>query len=845
MKAGVRKARREKANGGAIPVLSTRELLQKAVNDHQSGALDEAESAYRMVLRAHPDEPNALHLLGVLCHQKGRHDEAIRLIERAIAVDSSALQFHLNLGRILQAIGRLEDAEACLRRAVELNPKNPAVREHLGVLLQRMGRHEDAIFNLQAVLHLAPDAAPVHKRLANIYIEDDCYEEAMVHYEKYLAAEPDDAEANSNLGLCYEKQERLEEAARHYRKAAKLMPDHPQILSNLGKCLNQLGFAAEAERTLRRALELEPDNWQIRANLGVALQINGKFEDSVALLREVLAEQPKNVDVMREIAMSLYRGGDVVAANQMIADALALEPENTDVLNVLAGTHMANNSYEDAAAIYHRILDIDATNVHAALNLAMAYKYMRRMDEANLYAHMALAMADYGNDKFSSPLIVFRATCDFEGIEQLGDLWKILETVDASILSASFLDMIVHADTPEKHRRLFALHRRWGRVMEERAADRPLPEWPGPRKDGKVRLAFLSSDLRTHSVAKFVMPLLESYDRDRFEIYCYAPREAHDDKVQQKIKSLVDRFRTFRTLDPRDFAEVIRGDAVDILLELNGHTKDSMLHTLAFRPAPVQIEWLGYPFTTGLEDTDYFLVDRFIRPEDPDLLTEEPLEMPESWICFGEMEDEPIEEAPARRNGFVTFGSLNNPYKYTPEMIALWSRVLKEVPDSRFMIVRPEGRSMMLYNNLAKAFAANGIDTDRLYFVDNRGQDFSHLAYYNEIDISLDTFPVTGGTTTCESLWMGVPVISLYGESMHERLSYGVIRHAGYEEFCTDDPDAYVAKAAALAGDPDRLERLRAELRPALRRSPLCRSDDFVANFQKVMLEVARRHDLI
>jgi predicted O-linked N-acetylglucosamine transferase (SPINDLY family) len=221
--------------------------------------------------------------------------------------------------------------------------------------------------------------------------------------------------------------------------------------------------------------------------------------------------------------------------------------------------------------------------------------------------------------------------------------------------------------------------------------------------------------------------------------------------------------------------------------------------------------------------------------------------MPGSWVCFGAGinfdQVEIVPEPPVERNGVVTFGTLNNPYKFTPQLFALWSEVMKAVPGSRFLMVRPECGSMITCNNIAKAFAENGISSDRVYFINNRGSGVSHLSFYNEIDITLDTFPVTGGTTTVEAAWMGVPTVSLVGKAIHQRVSYAILKHCGLEECCADTPEEFVAKAVALA-NPEKLRALRRDMRPRLLNSTLARPDLFVENFQATMMDVARRHGL-
>jgi predicted O-linked N-acetylglucosamine transferase (SPINDLY family) len=257
------------------------------------------------------------------------------------------------------------------------------------------------------------------------------------------------------------------------------------------------------------------------------------------------------------------------------------------------------------------------------------------------------------------------------------------------------------------------------------------------------------------------------------------------------------------------------------------------------------MSWIGYPATCGLKAIDYVVLDRFVAPTDESLMVEQAVIMPDAYVCFGKFPEVEIDPTlPMERNGRVTFGTQNNPYKFNRETIAMWARIMSQVPDSRFLIVRPEASSVVLCGNLAAEFGKHGIGADRLYLFDNRTENRDHLSYYNEIDISLDTFPLTGGTTTCEAVWMGVPVVSLVGEANHQRISYSVLMHCGLEELCVFTPEDYVARAVALAGEREKLTAWRTGLRDVMRDSPLCDEPRFLYQFQEMLEQVVRLHGL-
>jgi predicted O-linked N-acetylglucosamine transferase (SPINDLY family) len=245
-----------------------------------------------------------------------------------------------------------------------------------------------------------------------------------------------------------------------------------------------------------------------------------------------------------------------------------------------------------------------------------------------------------------------------------------------------------------------------------------------------------------------------------------------------------------------------------------------------------------------MKSIDHVVVDRFINPPRPELFVERPLVMPNGWLCFAQDEffasQDVLETLPLERNGRLTFGTLNAPYKFSKHMVAAWARIMCAVPDSRLLFVRAEARSAAFVRNLSQEFERNGVARDRIEFFDNVAAEIPHLQAYNDIDMSLDTFPLTGGTTTVEALWMGVPVVSLVGESMHQRISYSALMHCGLPELCTFDEDGFVATAVALAQDRERLAAYRRTIRQKMLASPLCDGPGFAHDFMAAMESIAR-----
>lgn len=819
-------------------------LLGEAIACHQAGDLDGAEARYERALALSPDHPHVLHLTGVVRHQRGAHEEAVALIERAIALNPGYADYYSNLGAALFAQKRLDEAEASFRKAAELNPLSAEAQSNLAAVLADKGRVDEAIAAYEAALRINPGVPRFLKRLADLHLATDGFARAIERFTEYLALAPDDAEAHNNLGYAYERVPDLAAAERCYRRAFALAGESPEIANNLGSVLARLNRRDEADVYFERALSMQPEKWQDLANRAGTYVNRREFDRALPLFRQLIAAHPDDAKLQNDYGVALSAASQWSDAAEAFARAIEIDPNFAEAHNNLGSNRLNVDDHKGAIEALGRAIALKPRYLDAHINMCLALMFENRIDEAYMYARATTMLEAFRPFHFTNPHKVFRGVCDFDAIEGLGDLWSNVEHTVTADYSANFLEMVVQAATPEQIARLAGWHRKWGSDISRRAAPQRFTH-QAARRDGKLRIGFLSTDLRRHSVAKFVLPVLAGYDRNKYEIRCYSPVEDPRDDVQQMIKTLVADFRVLNRASDYEVAKAINADGIDILFELNGFTKGTQLKTLAYKPAPVQIYWLGYPFTTGLPEIDYIMVDPYFRPENDSWLVEKPLAMPECWVCFSSFTPEPITaKPPVERHGVVTFGTLNNPYKYSREVIATWARVLNAVPNSRLLVVRPEVSSFVLCSNLAKEFGRHGIAAERIFFVNNRKFGISHLSYYDEIDVSLDTFPLNGGTTTCDALWMGVPVVTLAGPSTHQRMGFSFLENAGLGDLVARTTDEFVEKAVALAQDRGRLASLRQGLRPTLQASAVCDGPRYVRNWQALMDEVAARHGL-
>jgi predicted O-linked N-acetylglucosamine transferase (SPINDLY family) len=384
---------------------------------------------------------------------------------------------------------------------------------------------------------------------------------------------------------------------------------------------------------------------------------------------------------------------------------------------------------------------------------------------------------------------------------------------------------------PDQH---FAEHRRWSEWFEQPLRLARQPHANDPKPDRRLRIGYVSPDFRDHPVSSFIEPILRGHHREQFETFAYASVKTPD-ATTRRLQPLASQWRDIHGLDPQTVADLIRQDGIDILVDLAGHTTDHELLVFARKPAPVQVTWIGYPNTTGLEAIDFRLTDPICDPpgQTERWHTERLLRLPTAFSCYSPPPESPaVAPLPALANGRVTFGCFNNFRKISEPTIAVWARLLHEIPTARLLLKSQGLGYPPTANRIRDLFFRAGVSADRIELLGAGLAKDLHMALYNRVDLCLDPFPYNGTTTTCDSFWMGVPVVTLAGKNHVSRVGLSLVSHLGFPEWGVETVDAYVAKCRELAADLPGLARLRLGLREQMRRSPICDAPRFIVHVE-------------
>jgi predicted O-linked N-acetylglucosamine transferase (SPINDLY family) len=726
-------------------------------------------------------KPGALLAQALAAHRAGQLPQAQALYQRVLEADAGNVDALNLLGVLHSQRGELEQARQALERAVAARPQFAEASANLGMVLRQAGRYAEAEAACRRAIALKPELAEAHNNLGAALEDRGAIAEAIASYRRAAQLQPGRADVRFNLANALAKGGDPQESAALYRSILALAPNYVPALINLARIEAGAGREAEAEALFARVLSLEAGNGEALAGLGLIALGNGEYEKAAELLDAAARAKPERAEWHRLAALACQRLG----------------------------------RHDEAAAAFRRALDADPGNGDAWIGWVASLASSARQEEA-------LAAARAGLEQVSG-----RAPEGDEERERRALVHSAL------MLSLNYAEGVTPAE-------IHAEHRRWGEIHARPLAPgrRPRPA-PGDA-ERRLRIGYVSADFYDHPVACFLEPIFANHDRERFEIFLYSG-VARADAVTERFRGYADGWRELARGRGAEDAGCIAGDRVDILVDLGGHTGGFLL-VFARAPAPLQVAYLGYPCTSGLPVMDWRLTDeRADPPESQPFSSERLLHLPGSYFCYRPPGDSPDPvEAPALRAGRVTFGSFNNPAKITRAAIANWAAVLRAVPDSRLLLKFGGLDQPAMRERLEARFAEGGIASERLEFRGVTKDRAAHLATFNEVDIALDSFPYNGATTTCEALWMGVPVVSLRGETHASRMGWSLLSAAGLPELAAAGRDEFVARAVDLASDVERLAGLRRELRGRFAASPLMDEAGFTRNLEQAYRRIWR-----
>ena len=598
------------------------------------------------------------------------------------------------------------------------------------------------------------------------------------------------------IGLIEVDTGRKDEGFANLRRVIALQPNVPHYHANLGARLLEQREAQEALACLDRAIELQPDTASHHYNRGNALLQLQRWSEALATYRLSLSLQPDNPSCELQLGLALHSAGLTQEAIAHYRDMLHRRPADLSAATNLGAMLQADCDLDGAAEAFQHALRIEPNNTIPLNNLAVIHKELGETGPAIQLLRRCVELQPDSKEIRSNLILIMHydpATTDGAIAEQ-------------------------HAEWNRRHVPATTLH-----------ANPPIPT-------RKLRIGFVSPDLRDHVVGRALLPSLTRHDRSQFEIFCYAG--AHPDAFGQKFREHADGWRETTGWPADLFARRIREDQIDILVDLSLHTSDNRLDVFALKPAPVQVSWLGYPESSGLSTMDYRLTDAHLEPPTGNQIAaagEKAWLLPDCWTCYEPPAGHPaVNDLPSREGRPFTFGSLNNSCKINDQVLGAWARILLARPDARLLLLAKQGSHRRRFT---EALTKLGVAPAQICFADYlpSAPDLAQgalLARYHEIDLALDTFPYGGMTTTLDALWMGVPVVSLVGTRNLGRAGLSILSNIGLADFAVPSVDAYVETTIRLSNDKTGLTALRTNLRARMQASPLLDAEGFTRKLE-------------
>lgn len=686
-------------------------------------------------------------------------------------------------------------------------------------------------------------------------------------YASSLKRDPKNAVVQHMYALCLRQLSRIADATSAMRVAASLRPKDPDILADYGNLLVQIGDSEGARKVLEKALEIQPNHKVAKAGLGRVTATNGSLDE----LRRIVAEQPNNGNAALALGCNIianggdpdeaarewiqavqrgaltaeeiglegvtaYTGGRDREALALLKIAATLKP-SVPALNANLGMMLLDKRrHQEAIEVLHLALKADPNHVGALLNLGGVFLDAKRYPEALVYLNRALKVEPDNAVARLGVANASRQICQWRNVEEEdAAIAKLLEK--AGLRTGPFVLLSAHM-TPQDHLRAA---RTWAKGLRIEQKDR-LPPAPPADPSRRIRIGYLSSDFYGHATSFLAVEMFERHDRSKFEVFGYSHSVDDNTDMRRRVVASFDHFIEVGPMTNAEIARRIYNDGIDIIVDLKGYTQGTRSDLLALRPAPVQVNFLGYPGSMGADFMDYIIGDRFVTPlaaaRDYD---EKIVQLPHSYQP-NDSRRKIAEAVPSRtacglpEQGFV-FCCFNNTYKITPAIFSIWMRLLDQVPGSVLWLyeANPAARDNLIYE--AAKFA---IDPERIVFAPNMFVH-DHLARQTNADLFLDTLPYNAHTTASDALWAGVPIVTCMGESFAARVAASLLNAVGLPELVTTSLADYEALALSLARDPERIAALKAHLANVRTTAPLFDAELYTRGIEKAYL---RMHEL-
>lgn len=793
-----------------------------------------------------------------ILRSRNKFVDALVLYDGVLEKDASNVEALIGKGICLQMQNMMRQAVESFTEAIRLDPQNACALTHCGILYKDEGHLLEAAESYQKALKADPSYKPAAECLAVVLTDIGTSlklagntEEGIQKYCEALKVDSHYAPAYYNLGVVYSEMMQYDMALSCYEKAALQRPMYAEAYCNMGVIYKNRGDLETAIACYERCLTVSP-NFEIAKNnmaialtdLGTKVKLEGDINQGVTYYKKALYYNWHYADAMYNLGVAY---GEMLKFDMAVVFyelALHFNPHCAEACNNLGVIYKDMDNLDKAVECYQMALSIKPNFSQSLNNLGVVYTVQGKIDAAASMIERAIAANSSYAEAYNNLGVLYR---DAGNIVLAIEAYERCLQIDPDSRNAGQNRLLAMNYINEgSDNKLFEAHREWG--MRFMKLYPQYTSWDNPKDlERPLVIGYVSPDYFTHSVSYFIEAPLYFHDYSNYKVVVYSgvvKADAKTLKFKDRVLKKGGIWKDIYGIDEKKVAAMVREDKVDILVELTGHTANNKLGMMACRPAPIQATWIGYPNTTGLPTIDYRITDALADPLDTKQKhVEELVRLPDCFLCYAPSpEAGPVCPTPALSNGFITFGSFNNLAKITPKVLEVWAKILCAVPNSRLVVKCKPFCCDSIRQRFLSMLEHLGLEPLRVDLLPLILLNHDHMQAYSLMDISLDTFPYAGTTTTCESLYMGVPCITMAGSVHAHNVGVSLLKNVGLERLVAKTEDEYIQLALQLASDVSVLSDLRMTLRELMAKSPVCNGAKFTQGLESTYRSMWRRY---
>ena len=783
----------------------------------------------------YPNVPLLFNLIGACYKALGQLEVSVKMFEKAVGIKPDYAEAHKNLGITLRSLGQFEPAVNSLEQAIKVEPNYADAHYNLAITFKDFGDLHAAVKSYEKTITLNPNFAAAHNNLGNVFKDLDKFDDAVKSYEKAISLNPKFAAAHNNLGNVFKDLNKLDDAVKSYEKAISLNPKFAEAHNNLGNVFKDLDKLDDAVKSYEKAIASNQKLSEAHYNLGIALKQLKQLDEAVISLNSAITLKPDYAHAHNNLGSCFTLLGQMPLAIECYKKALTIKPDYAEAHNSLGNVLNILGQIKAGANCFEKAIEIKPDFAEAHNSLGNVFKKLKQRDKALLCYERAFAikpdmdfiLGDILNTKMhlciwdDFSILLNNAKKKIINNEKVFDPFNLMGLVDDPALQRKATELMVNSTHPKNH---------------------SLPRIDQYQKHKKIRIGYFSADFKEHPVGYLTAGLYESHNRNHFEVHAFSFGPDTNDEMNLRIKAGVDQFHDVQSMSHKEVTSLARSLEIDIAIDLTGLTAKARTDVFAMSAAPIQVSYIGFLGTMGADYYDYLIADPVMIPKkNQKYYSEKIIYLPSFQV--NDSKDLPPEIIFSRKEvglpeeGFV-FCCFNNTYKFTPSVFDSWARILQSVEGSVLIVY---ANNELSKTNLTKEIVRRGVEAERLIFGASLDRP-EYMARYRVADLFLDTQPYNAGTTASDALRMGLPMLTLKGESYQSRMGASILSALNLPELITSSPEEYESVAIELASNPEKLKSIKHKLASNLSTAPLYDTKLFTKNLESAFTAMYERY---